>query len=116
MSTRKHREERSRHKKVLGRDKPWDVFKYNFAKLFLVDILSRSFIVLAGSLVFTIWFLHYQIYVVKEGIEWKELAIATCPPSFFAYYWIERQRASEILLAIASAIIGFFDNFKITRK
>jgi len=104
----KHISDRREHDKIYGKDDNWTVFKHNLYKLVCVDMISRSFIVLVGSLAFTIFFLADQVYVTKNTVEWTELLVAIGPPSFFAFYWIERKLAGEILRAFILAVGEFF--------
>ena len=90
--------------KIYGEHPFWDVFKHNFLKLFAVDILSRSFVALSGSLVFTTAFLTHQVMATGKSLDWMTLLVSIAPPTFLALYWVEKSRASEILAAIASWI------------
>jgi len=69
-----------------------------------VDILSKSFVALVGSLVFTGAFLGHQMLITGSKPTWAELAIAITPPTFLALYWIERHTAAGVLEAVAEWI------------
>ena len=90
--------------KTYGKHPFWVVFKHNFLKLFAVDMLSKSFIALSGSLVFTAAFLTHQVMATGKSLDWMTLLVSIAPPTFLALYWVEKSRASEILAAIASWI------------
>lgn len=101
---KKSRKNRPEIHKVYGRDTVWAVFKHNLLKLLAVDILSKSFIALAGSLLFTGAFLGHQILVTETKPSWAELAVAIAPPTFLALYWIERHAMAGVLEALADWI------------
>jgi len=108
----KHHQERLKHAKIFGKHTNWEVFKHNVFKLICVDMLSKSFAVLVGCLVFTIFFLSDQVYATGKSVEWIALLVAITPPSFFAIYWIEREVATNILIDIGEGIKAFFSNRK----
>ena len=87
--------------KIYGHHPFWEVFGHNLLKLVAVDILSKSFFALVGSLVFTGAFLGHQILVTEMKPTWAELAVAILPPTFLALYWVEKPKAEDILAAIA---------------
>ena len=91
-------------KKIYGHHPFWEVFRHNLLKLLAVDILSKSFVALVGSLIFTGAFLGHQLLITETRPTWAELAIAISPPTFLALYWIERHTAAAILEAIADWI------------
>jgi hypothetical protein len=103
------RDQRDKHRKIYGKHGHWEVFKHNLGKLLCVDILSKAFIVLVGSMTFTVWFLHHQLYVTKQMPTWMELGVAIVIPSFFAYLWIEKSKASAILISLSEGIKAWFN-------
>ena len=105
---RNHIDNRRQYDKVYGQHTNWEVLKHNLFKLIVVDMISKSFVVLCGSLIFTVWFLADQIFVTKNTVEWTELLVAITPSSFFAFYWIERKLAGEMLRLFFTSVGEFF--------
>jgi hypothetical protein len=78
---------------VLGRDKLWDVFKYNLAKLVFVDLLSKGFV----WVVMATW---VGLYVMDSGKASETLLWGYGIHVVLAFfYWAARGQLAEVVTA-----------------
>jgi hypothetical protein len=85
---------------VLGRDRLWDVFRYNLAKLLFVDLLSKGFV----WVVMATW---VGLYVMNTGKASDTLLWGYGIHVVLAFfYWAARGQFAEVVTAACDWLKG----------
>ena len=101
MSAKVNKPDRDAYNKVFGKDPHWEVFKFNFLKMWCVNLLSKSFLlmVITGACAMVIIF--WTILFSKAPLGWLVYAVLITPPVFFGLWWIEKKRAGYLIDSIS---------------
>ena len=99
-----HKDHRESYNKVFGKDSNWEVFKFNLLKMFCVHLTSKAFwlMMITGTCAMIIIF--WTILFSKHPLGALTYAVILAPPVFFGLWWIEKQRAENIIDAVAEWI------------
>lgn len=104
--SRKNKELRENFHLIYGKDSKWEVFKFNFFKLWCVDLMSKAFLLMMITGACAMVIIFWTILFSKAPLSWLVYAVLITPPTFFGLWWIEKQRAETLIDSVSAWIKG----------
>jgi hypothetical protein len=101
-----NKNQRENYQPIYGRDSAWSVFKFNLFKLFCVDLMSKAFLLMVITGTCSMIIIFWSLLFSKTPFDWLIYGVIIAPPSFFGLWWIEKQRAENLIDAVSDWIRG----------